>query len=75
MRKKLVRHGNSSALVLDRTLLQLLKINKDSEIEIEVQGNTLTISPVDGEAREAKLASVLEKVNKNHEASLKKLAS
>ena len=32
MRKKLVRHGNSRAIVIDRTLMELLGLDDDSEV-------------------------------------------
>jgi antitoxin component of MazEF toxin-antitoxin module len=43
--KKLTRHGNSLALVIDKPILELLKITRDTPLEITTDGQTLTISP------------------------------
>lgn len=43
MNKKLVRHGNSLALIIDKPLLKLLDIDEDSTLELEVQGEKLIL--------------------------------
>jgi antitoxin component of MazEF toxin-antitoxin module len=43
MIKKLVQHGNSSALILDKTILQLLGADSESSFEIIIEGNSLII--------------------------------
>lgn len=75
MRKKLTNIGNSSALVLDKTLMGLLNLNKDSEVELSVNGRRLTITSVDEETRAEKMAAALEKINQQHGESLKRLAN
>jgi antitoxin component of MazEF toxin-antitoxin module len=47
MIKKLVRHGNSRALVIDKPILELLRITDETEIEIITDGTSLTMRPVD----------------------------
>ncbi len=46
MIKKLTKHGNSQALVLDRAVLDLLKISSDTELEITTDGKRLLIEPI-----------------------------
>lgn len=46
MIKKLVRHGNSRALVIDKPILELLHITDDTEIEIITDGTSLTMRPL-----------------------------
>ena len=46
MIKKLVRHGNSRAIVIDKPVLDLLNIGEDTEIEIITDGNSLIMRPV-----------------------------
>jgi antitoxin component of MazEF toxin-antitoxin module len=72
MVKKLVRHGNSLALVLDKPILELLKISEDTPLEIGTSdGKTLHITPVTGnDALKAKLDGVNRKFGK----TLKNLA-
>lgn len=50
MLKRLVRHGNSLALVIDKPVLDLLKITEDTPLEIETpDGKSLHIRPFEGE--------------------------
>jgi len=46
MIKKLVRHGNSRALVIEKPILELLNIDEDTEIEIITDGDALIMRPV-----------------------------
>ncbi len=74
MVKRLTRHGNSLALVIDRPILELLKIDADTPLEISTDGQVLIVSPVrDAEHRE-KLERALEKVNRKYGRALKRLA-
>jgi antitoxin component of MazEF toxin-antitoxin module len=50
MRKRLVKHGNSRALVIDKAILELLNVSDDTEFEIQLHGNALTATPVTGAA-------------------------
>lgn len=45
MLKKLVKYGNSNALVLDKALLELLDIAEGSVVKIKTDGNSLIITP------------------------------
>lgn len=43
MLKKLVKYGNSNALVLDRTILALLNIDEGSTVKLRIEGDSLII--------------------------------
>ena len=45
MLKKLVKYGNSNALVLDKALLELLNIAEGSVVKIKTDGTSLIITP------------------------------
>lgn len=45
MLKKLVKYGNSSALVLDKAILELLNIREGSLVKIKTDGVSLIITP------------------------------
>lgn len=45
MLKKLVKYGNSNALILDKALLELLNINEGSVVKIKTDGTSLIITP------------------------------
>ena len=75
MIKKLTRHGNSMALVIDKGVLDILNIEEKTPLEISTDGKTLIISPVRDEKRRREFEAALEKVNKKYGRSLKRLAS
>jgi len=46
MIKKLTPIGNSLGLIIDRPILNLLDIERDTELEITTDGKTLMIQPI-----------------------------
>lgn len=56
MIKKLVRHGNSRALIIDKPILELLGADEDSSFTITTDGQSLTITPVKSAEEERRLA-------------------
>ena len=47
MLKKLVKYGNSQALLLDRAILELLNIREGSVLKLRIEGDTLLIKAAD----------------------------
>ncbi|MCH9762788.1 MAG: AbrB/MazE/SpoVT family DNA-binding domain-containing protein [Gammaproteobacteria bacterium] len=47
MLKKLVKYGNSKALVLDRAILELLNIREGALVKLKTDGKSLTITPAE----------------------------
>ena len=45
MLKKLVKYGNSNALILDRAILELLNINEGAVVKLHTDGKSLIITP------------------------------
>ncbi len=74
MIKYLTTHGNSSAIIIEKPILELLKISKKTALEIVTDGKNLIISPIRSARRGKLLKSALLKVNKRHGRTLKKLA-
>lgn len=74
MIKKLTKHGNSLALVIDRGVLDLLEIDAETPLNIKTDGKCLIVTPVHDAARQKKFRSVLAKVNRQYGSALKKLA-
>lgn len=74
MVKKLTKHGNSLALVIDKPVLELLKITADTPLEVRTDGRALIIEPVVDAARQKKIKNALEKTNRRYGRVLKKLA-
>ncbi len=75
MIKTLTSHGNSAALIIDKPVLELLKIDMDTPLEIVTDGRNLIISPLRNTKREGKVEKALAKINSRHGVTLKKLAT
>jgi antitoxin component of MazEF toxin-antitoxin module len=73
MTKKLIRHGNSAALVLDKALLDILKVKIDTPLEVTTDGRNIIISPQEVPEAEDTLLQSLERINKQHGMALRKL--
>ncbi len=72
--KTLTKHGNSLALVIDKAILELLKIDAGTPLEISTDGQTLLISPVRDKKRREKFNKALDSTNKKYGRALKRLA-
>ncbi len=75
MIKKLAKHGNSLALVIDKGVLELLEIDEKTPLDISTDGKVLIIAPVRDEKRRKQFEEALEKANQKYGRALKKLAS
>jgi len=72
MLKKLVKYGNSNALILDRAILELLNISEGAVVKLHTDGKSLVITPHEViESKEAFMAG-LEKVSHSIESEVEK---
>lgn len=72
MRKKLSAVGNSYGIVIEKPILELLNIDRETELEMTTDGTRLIIEPAN-----KNLKSVLEsaeKIMKKHDSTFRKLA-
>jgi antitoxin component of MazEF toxin-antitoxin module len=74
MPKKLIKHGHSLALVIDKPVLEMLRISADTPLEMTTDGDAILISPVRGGPRQRRLDSAIRKINRKFGADLKRLA-
>ncbi len=74
MIKKLTKHGNSLALVIDRGVLDLLDIDAETPLSIKTDGRCLIVTPAQDSARQKKFRSALEEGNRRYGKMLKRLA-
>lgn len=76
MIKRLQAVGNSSGVIIDRPILDLLKITTDTELEVTTDGERLIITPVRAKARDrkARVAKAQAKTVKKHADTFRKLA-
>jgi antitoxin MazE len=74
MIKKLSKHGNSLALVIDRSILELLRIDEKTTLELSTDGEALVVAPVRDKDRKKKFEAALAASNKRYAKALKRLA-
>jgi len=72
MRKKLSAIGNSLGLVIEKPILELLNIDRDTELEMTTDGDRLIIEPVRSELKSLRASA--KKIMKKHDATFRKLA-
>jgi antitoxin MazE len=75
MIKNFVKHGNSWALVIDRPILDLLKMSPEQPVEISTDGKCMTITPVvcDQDSKK-RVQAARQKINARYGKVFKKLA-
>ncbi len=73
MKKTLTKHGNSYALIIDKPIMDLLRIQPDTQLEIETDGTALIVRPALRNA-DPSLQATLGKINARHGELLKRLA-
>lgn len=74
MIKNLSKHGNSLALVIDKAVLNLLKIKADTPLDISTDGEVLLVSPIRQKSRQHKFRQSLKVANHKYARALKHLA-
>jgi len=72
MRKKLSAVGNSYGLVIEKPILELLKIDRETDLEMTTDGMRLIIEPI--RSTKKTLRASAEKIMKKHNSTFKKLA-
>ncbi|RJO70475.1 MAG: AbrB/MazE/SpoVT family DNA-binding domain-containing protein [Myxococcales bacterium] len=73
MYKRLTAIGNSLGLIIDRPILDLLDIDRDTDLEVKTDGEALIIRPTKLSKKERAMQSA-RRMMKIHHETLKKLA-
>lgn len=75
MIKNLIKHGNSHALIIDKAVLELLKIDPDSTpLEIATDGNVILITPVRDKKKQNEIKDTLAKIDAKYGRVFKRLS-
>ena len=74
MTKLLQRHGNSVALVFDKTMLEALNMAPDTPVQLTFLGNTLTIAPVHVGIPQVELESAIDTLRPRYNKMLENLS-
>jgi antitoxin component of MazEF toxin-antitoxin module len=74
MVKRLTRHGNSLALVIDRPVLQLLKIDAETPLDIMTDGDVLLVRPLREAERAKQIKAIRNRLHKRCGKTFERLA-
>ena len=74
MIKKLTKHGNSHALVIDRTIMDQLGITPDSRLQITVTGDGILIRPLDVGIGSERVEEIMGDIQGRYRKTLDRLA-
>lgn len=72
IKKKLSAVGNSFCLVIEKPILELLNIDRDTELEMTTDGARLIIEPIRNGKKSFRASA--SKLMKKHDATFRKLA-
>ena len=61
-------------IIIEKPILDLLGIRKETTLEIKTDGERLIIEPVKDETRTEKIKDTTRRVMKNHDKTLRELA-
>jgi len=73
MVKKLIQHGNSVALVIDKPIMEILNITNKTIFELSTDGRNLILSPQIKKTQENTVINSLKKINQKYGTVLKRL--
>ena len=74
MVKKLTRHGNSLALVIDRPILDLLKIDPETPLDVSTDGERLIVAPAKPSERRKRFEKAQKIAHERYGRAFKRLA-
>lgn len=74
MRKNLSVIGNSLGLIIEKPILDILGITRETELEVTTDGRRLLIEPASPEDQTERVRSISKKLIKTHEKTFRKLA-
>jgi antitoxin component of MazEF toxin-antitoxin module len=74
MIKKLTKHGNSYALVIDRPILDLLGLDAETPLEVSTDGQRLFVERARAAERREKFKGAVAEANEEYGRMLKRLA-
>jgi antitoxin MazE len=75
MIKRLTKHGNSLALVIEKPVLELLNISDKTALEVVTDGTELRVRPVRDAAKRRKLEESIRKADEAFGRAFKDLAN
>ncbi len=72
--KKLVKHGDSYVLVIDKPTRDMLRITPETPLDLKTEGECLIVTPLRKHADEMKFRQAVGKIHQHFGRAMKKLA-
>lgn len=74
MIKRLQKHGNSVALIIEKPMLEALGITEETPLQLTVSGNALVVTPANVGVGSERLKGIVKDIRKKYGPMLKRLA-
>ncbi|MGP1347118.1 MAG: AbrB/MazE/SpoVT family DNA-binding domain-containing protein [Phycisphaerales bacterium] len=74
MIKTLAKHGNSHALIIDKTLMEQLGITPDTPLQVTVTGDGLSVTPANVGIPREELDRALDQIEDQYGDALRRLS-
>ena len=74
MAKLLQKHGNSVALVFDKTMLDALQMTPDTPVSVTISGGSLVVTPCHVGVPDSELKEAIGNLRPRYQRMLEKLA-
>ncbi len=74
MIKKLQKHGNSMALLIEKPMMEALGIGEDTPLQVNISGQSLVITPANVGVGKERVMKSVSKMRRRYSSTLKRLA-
>ena len=74
MRKNLTVVGNSLGIIIEKPILDLLGVSRETQFEMITDGQRLILEPIKESEKLDKIKAATRRVMKNHDQTLRELA-
>ncbi|MEX0885743.1 MAG: hypothetical protein WD009_04810 [Phycisphaeraceae bacterium] len=74
MIRMLKKHGNSQALVIDRTMMEMMGITADTPLQVTIRNGALMVTPSNGGIDAERFEASTTKIMRRYDGMLKRLA-
>ena len=74
MIKRLQKHGNSAALIIEKPVMQALGITEETPLQVTVNGNALVVTPANVGVGSERMKGIIKNIRRRYGPMLKRLA-
>ena len=74
MVRLLQKHGNSMALVFDKTLMEAMNMMPDTPVQLTIHGNSITVTPVNVGVPQDELETTIARLRPRYKKMLENLS-